>query len=72
MSKNERFESFLFVDPNFNSLFRCIFLCGMKIIGCKLGFLTLTVCMMMNLPGTFLLIPLSLTPLMGLLSSSLP
>jgi hypothetical protein len=48
-------------------------LCGMGITSCKLSCLTSTIYTMMNLHGTSLLIPLSLTPLMmGLLSSSLP
>jgi hypothetical protein len=48
------------------------FLCGMGIIGCRLGCFTLIVYMMMNPFGTSLLIPLSLTPFMHLFSSSLP
>ncbi len=48
------------------------FLCGMGIIGCRLGCFTLIVCMMMSPLGTSLLIPLSLIPFMGLFSSSLP
>ncbi len=48
------------------------FLSRMEIINYKLGCHTLTVYTMMDLPGTSLLIPLSLTPLMGLLNSSLP
>ncbi len=56
-----------------SNLFPCAcFLCGMGIPSCKLGCLTLTVYMMMSLSCTSLLIPLSLTPFMDLLSSSLP
>jgi hypothetical protein len=72
MSENERFDSFLFVDLNFKSLSKHMFLCGMGTTSCRLGYLTLTVCTMMSPHDTFLLIPLSLTPLMGLLNSSLP
>jgi hypothetical protein len=48
------------------------FLCGMGITSCRLGCFTLPICTMMNPFGTSLLIPLSLTPLMSLSSSSLP
>jgi hypothetical protein len=48
------------------------FLFGMVIIGCKLGCFRSTICTMMIPLSTFLLIPLSLAPLLGLLSSSLP
>jgi hypothetical protein len=40
------------------------FLCGMGITSCKLSCLILTIYTMMNLHGTFLFIPLSLTPFM--------
>jgi hypothetical protein len=72
MSENERFEPFLLVDPNLKSFSKHIFLSGMGITCCKLGYFTSTVRTMMSLPNTSLLIPLSLIPLMGLLSSSLP
>ncbi len=49
-----------------------VFLFGMEITSCRLGYLTSTVYKMMNPLGTSLLIPLFLTPLMGLLNSSLP
>jgi hypothetical protein len=73
MFKNERFESLLLVDPNLRPFSKHVFFCmGMGITSCKLGYLTLTVFMMMNPLGTSLLIPLSLIPFMGLLNSSLP
>ncbi len=46
------------------------FLCGVGITSCRLGYPTLFIYMMRSPHGTYLLIPLSLTPLMGLLKSS--
>ncbi len=72
MFENERFEAFLFTDLDFKYLYRRIFVSTMVIKGYRLGYLILIVYMMMNPFNRFLLIPLSLIPLMGLLSSSLP
>ncbi len=66
MSENERFESFLLIDPDLKFHFRCIFLCGMGITSCRLGCFILTMCMMMRPFGTSLLIPLSLWTSHGL------
>jgi len=70
--ENERFETSLLANFDFKTLSRHIFLSRMVIIGCRLGYVILTICTMMSLLGKFLLIPLSLIPLVGLLSSSLP
>jgi hypothetical protein len=48
------------------------FLSKMVVIGHRLSCFILIVYTMMSPPRLFLLIPLSLIPLMGLLSSSLP
>ncbi len=48
------------------------FLSRMVITSCKFRCLILNVYIMMSLPSTFLWIPFSLIPFMGLLSSSLP
>jgi len=64
---------FFVYNLDFKSFFKCMFfLFRMVITSCKLGCLTLIVYMMMSPHGTSWLIPLSLTPFMGLFSSSLP
>ncbi len=72
MFENERFESSCLLILTWSLSLGACFLCGMGIIGCKLGCLTLIIYMMMGLFGTSLLIKLSLTPFMGLLNFSLP
>jgi len=73
MFENERFEVFLFTNPNLKIFSkRMFFLFRMKITSWRLGCLTLTICTMMNPLNTSLLIPLSSTLLMGFLSFSLP
>ncbi len=73
MSKNERFEFLLLIDPDLKSFSKhMFFLYGTGITSCKFCYFTSTVFMMMSPPNTSLLIPLSLIPLMGLLNSSLP
>ncbi len=72
MSENERYETFLLVGLDFKSLSRHIFLKSkMVITSYKLGYLILIIYTMMSLFSTSSWIPLSLIPLMGLLSSSL-
>jgi hypothetical protein len=73
MFEDERFESFLFGDPDLETLSKHIFfLSQMEITRWRLGYLMLNVRTMMNPFNASLLIPLSLTPLMGFLSFSLP
>jgi hypothetical protein len=72
MFENEKFEFFCLLILTSSFFPNAYFLSGMKITSYRFGYLTSTVYMMMGPLDTSLLISLSLTPLMGLLNSSLP
>jgi hypothetical protein len=67
-----RFEFFCLLILTSSLFSNACFLFGMKITSYRFGYLTSTVYMMMGPLDTSLSISLSLTPFMGLLSSSLP
>jgi hypothetical protein len=72
MFENDKFEFFLLVNLDLKSLSKCMFFVWDGNNRLQAWLLTLTICMMMSPFSTSLLIPLSLTPLMGLLTFSLP